>query len=224
MSLLSKVTAPFRFVENEFEALVHSLHFVYHRRTGRDQYTLSNSYFDGTIIFGGIPLLANKGFTFESIEGLLLIGGSAGVNHYFNHKAKKFDQHTNDFVERVKNTSREDIRRYSKGLGRLGLFFVFDKLIYSVSGYSVSYLLNDISPNSLEDFFRFHNVLLYALSGYTSAMDLGNPKKSKILAGLKNLYSHARNFTQIPNPLPERAENKLSIQQLSLHSIYSPLS
>ncbi|MBI3027812.1 hypothetical protein HYY70_06910 [Candidatus Woesearchaeota archaeon] len=186
MSLLSKVTAPFRFVENEFEALVHSLYSVYNKRTGRDQYSLSNFYFDGAAFYMGLETFLRKGLVPEIGFYLLCSPGFRILNNEF----KSEDGLSAKSTEGAKNYLREVNRAFMKMMGRAAL------TDYIATVPLITY--SDLSSTKLFDLsipFGYLTLSLLAFGAYTSAIDTNNPKKSKIAAKVRE-WRQSRKRTQ----------------------------
>lgn len=178
MSILKTILKPVKAVDNEFEALVHKVYQKYNEKTGNDQYALSNFYIDGAYVFHNASAFYTQGFS----EKLLLNAGIYGLMTYMIHKrnkkARSIDETIADSPESVKHPQREIIRASMKFFGR-GCLFV-----------SMGYLLTAPEIDlDIAHFCQYSEASLYALCGYTSAMDLNNPKKSKVLSKVKDLLA-----------------------------------
>ncbi len=189
MSLLEKVTMPFRFVENEFEALVGSMYQSYHNRFGKDQYSLSNLYLDGGFLYQWAPSIMTDFPSVLNAAGLAGAGACIWAGHYMNNVAKQHDSDGIQNAETAKNEIREHLRSLTKSGGRAFLVIAIDNTLDATLGYSLQRLTGtrDLNP-SLYAYFNRHAFHLLALGYYTSSIDINNPKKSKIAAKVREWF------------------------------------
>ncbi len=201
MSLVEKVTAPFKFVENEFESAVNSLYTFYNKKTGRDQYSLANFYADGAFAYSSGSLLLHEGLTLRSASLIVLFGYYLGFIHRKNTRAGKLEENLQTMNESIKSLEREYWRGQMKLMGRFFLFLSANSVVDYVSGYSIYNIFGAESHITIDRLFNTFSSLLWSLSGYTSAIDTNNPKKSRIVSFAKSLLPQ-----KVPElvPLPKK--------------------
>ncbi len=159
---------------------MNSLYSTYNRKTGRDQYSLSNFYAEGGFVSGVASLTLPGDF---SVYLPLSLAG-AGLHNYNlhrnNNKSRRWDKLANS-SEGIKNFKREIWRNEMRNMARITFILASNSFLHHTCGYSL-YSLVGIEPVGYDSiFFLFTLVFsLYSLSGYTSAIDTGNPNKSKI--------------------------------------------
>ena len=195
MSILKTIFKPVKAFENEFEALVHKTYQKYNEKTGKDQYSLSNFYADGAFIYHNAAIYCITGFSELSLLHAGLYGFLTYDIHKRNKEARSIDESIADSPELVRHPKRERIRWSMKLFGRCCLFVGMNWLSEKYIGYSVFDLLPspdtefNITDFDIADMCGFLEISLYTLCGYTSAMDLNNPKKSKILSKAKDMLA-----------------------------------
>lgn len=181
MSILKTILKPVKAVDNEFEALVHKVYQKYNEKTGNDQYTLSNFYIDGAYVFHNADVFYTHGLSGELLLHAGLYGWMTYIIHKRNKQARSIDEKMADSPESVKHPEREGIRACMKFFGR-GCLVV--SMGYLLAAHEIDF--------DIANFCGSFEASLYAFCGYTSAMDMNNPKKSKVLSKVKNMlaYSH----------------------------------
>lgn len=204
MSITGKLTAPLRFVENEFEALVGTIYTAYKKRYGRDNYSLSEFYIQGGSVFLSGSIFFQSGMSFQFYTTAVCMGiYSYVIEPWRNNHQRQLEKELTDAREPIKNRKLEKYKAISKGIGRLFLAFSVDRLADYFFDYSILGLLVENPTLNLPELALTFSSILFAFGHYTSAIDTNNPKKSKVMQGLRNFFSYS----------PERALAKLPVRK-----------
>ncbi len=200
MSLASKLSAPFRFVENEFESIVNNLYVIYNKKFERSNYFLANFYADGATAYLIGTYILPQGVTFETAALSIAQSYVLWFLHRENNRAGELEKSLLGNTEGVRNQIVEEWKWEMKQMGRFFLIFGIDSILDKVTGYSLLHIGGQ-SGIELYDIFGVAYSILFALSGYTAAIDTNNPKKSRIVSFAKSLLPQ-----KVPElvPLPKK--------------------